>query len=149
MLETLNSQLMSLTTHFIDKEWKSVQVVLNVKAMSESHVAQYIRGMFLEMLDEWAINSSCVVLVLRDSGANMVKAMKIVDMPGLSCSAHTLQLVVKDGLAYQRGCTGHHCQAEEVLLTLVTLSLPRGSWPLMSCHSSQDGIHHYMLKRMQ
>ena len=42
-----------------------------------------------------------VVLVLRDSGANMVKGLRLTDVPDLSCSAHTIQLVVNDGINSQ------------------------------------------------
>uniref|UniRef100_A0A8C1F800 BED-type domain-containing protein n=2 Tax=Cyprinus carpio TaxID=7962 RepID=A0A8C1F800_CYPCA len=94
--------LMSLTAHFIDEEWNRVQVVLNVKAMSGSHTGEYIGQLFLDMLTEWDIDSERVLLVLRDSGANVVKGMRLVEMPDLSCSAHTLQLVVNDGLQAQR-----------------------------------------------
>lgn len=69
--------LMSLTGHFIQKDWNRQQVVLNVKTMTGSHTAQYIQETFLEMLDSWKINPDRVVLVLRDGGANMVKGMKL------------------------------------------------------------------------
>ncbi|XP_077340549.1 zinc finger BED domain-containing protein 4-like [Lithobates pipiens] len=94
--------LMSLTCHFIDSNWERKQVVLNVKAMSGSHTGDYIREMFLSMLNDWDINQDRVVLVLRDSGANMIKGLRLADIPDLSCSAHTLQLVVKEGISSQR-----------------------------------------------
>lgn len=94
--------LMSLTAHFIDKQWKRVQLVLNVKAMSESHTGEYISQVFLAMLQEWGINTELVHLVLRDSGANIVKGMRIAQVPDLSCTAHTLQLCINDGLIAQR-----------------------------------------------
>lgn len=63
---------MSLTAHFIDRNWKRVQVVLNAKAMPE-----YIGQMFLKML-EWDIENKRGLLVLTDSGANMVKGMRLM-----------------------------------------------------------------------
>ncbi len=42
------------------------------------------------------------MLVLRDSGANMVKGMRLAEVPDLSCGAHTLQLVVNDGINSQQ-----------------------------------------------
>lgn len=93
---------MSLTAHFIDKNWKKVQLVLNVKSLSQSHTGQYIGETFLSMLEEWEINVERVMLVLRDSGANMVKGMRLVEMPDLSCSAHILHLDINDGLSSQR-----------------------------------------------
>lgn len=97
-----NEALMSLTAHFIDKKWKKVQLVLTVKSLSQSHTGQYIGETFLSMLEEWEIDEERVMLVLRDSGANMVKGMRLVEMPDLSCSAHILHLVINDGLSSQR-----------------------------------------------
>ncbi len=41
--------------------------------MTGSHTGEYISEMFLGMLEEWEIDKDRVVLVLRDSGANIVK----------------------------------------------------------------------------
>ncbi|XP_040264744.1 LOW QUALITY PROTEIN: zinc finger BED domain-containing protein 4-like [Bufo bufo] len=94
--------LMSLTCHFIDNGWTKRQLVLNTKVMQGSHTGEYIKEMFLGMLDDWGITKDRVMLVLRDSGANMVKGMKLAEVSDLSCMAHTLQLVVNDGLSSQR-----------------------------------------------
>ncbi|KAK7913512.1 hypothetical protein WMY93_013723 [Mugilogobius chulae] len=93
---------MSLTVHFINKNWERVQVVLNVKAMFGSHTGDYIGETFVNLLDEWDIAHDRVHMVLRDSGANMIKGLRVAEVPGLSCSAHTLQLVINDGLTAQR-----------------------------------------------
>ncbi|XP_029966352.1 zinc finger BED domain-containing protein 4-like [Salarias fasciatus] len=97
--------LMSLTCHFIDKNWIRKQVVLNTKAMHGSHTGEYISQTFLGMLQDWNISKDRVTLVLRDSGANMVKGMRLAELPDLSCTAHSLQLVVHDGLSSQRAVT--------------------------------------------
>lgn len=94
--------LMSLTCHFIDSDWERKQIVLNVKAMHGSHTGEYISEVFLSLLRHWDIDTERVVLVLRDSGANMIKGMRLTEVPDLSCSAHTLQLVVNDGINSQR-----------------------------------------------
>lgn len=93
---------MSLTGHFIDGDWKRQQVVLNVKAMEGSHTGEYISQTFLAMLEHWGISTDRVLLVLRDGGANMIKGLRLAELPDWSCSAHTLQLVVNDGLSSQR-----------------------------------------------
>uniref|UniRef100_A0A8C5LYW3 BED-type domain-containing protein n=1 Tax=Leptobrachium leishanense TaxID=445787 RepID=A0A8C5LYW3_9ANUR len=109
--------LMSLTCHFIDSGWTKRQLVLNTKAMQGSHTGEYIKEMFLGMLEDWGISKDRVMLVLRDSGANMVKGMRLAEVSDLSCMAHTLQLVVNDSLSSQRAlidiiamlkrCAGH------------------------------------------
>lgn len=94
--------MMSLTCHFIDNEWNRRQVVLNTRVMHGSHTGDYIKDTFLQMLEEWKITKDRVALVLRDNGANMVKGLRLADIPDLSCTAHSLQLVVNDGLSSQR-----------------------------------------------
>ncbi|XP_073726190.1 zinc finger BED domain-containing protein 4-like [Misgurnus anguillicaudatus] len=94
--------LMSLTCHFIDSDWERKQIVLNVKAMHGSHTGEYISEVFLSLLRHWDIDTERVVLVLRDSGANMIKGIRLTEVPDLSCSAHTLQLVVNDAINSQR-----------------------------------------------
>ncbi len=68
------------------------------------------------MMEEWEIDKDRVVLVLRDSGANIVKGMRIVELPDMSNSARILQLVVNDGnsqravhniLSVLRSCATH------------------------------------------
>lgn len=75
---------------------------MNVRAMSGSHTGEYMGHVFLTMLEEWNIHTQPALLVLRDSGANVVKGMRLAEMPNLSCSAHTLQLIIHDGLSNQR-----------------------------------------------
>lgn len=94
--------LISLTCHFINSEWERKQVVLNVKVMSGSHTGEYISEVLLSMLKHWDITHNRVVLVLRDSGANMIKGLRLAEIPDLSCSAHTLQLVINEGISSQR-----------------------------------------------
>ena len=79
---------MSLTAHFIDKHWERVQVVLNVKAMFGSHTGEYIAETFLTLLNEWDIDTQRVHLLLRDSGANMIKRHETCRdaWPELHCS---------------------------------------------------------------
>ena len=68
--------------------------------MDGSHTGEYVSEMFLSLLKHWDIDTERVVL--HDSGSNMVKGMRLAEVPDLSCSAHTLQLVVNDGINSQR-----------------------------------------------
>ena len=57
------------------------------------------------MLESWNIPQECVHLVISDNASNMVKAMKEASLAHFGCFAHSLQLVVKDGLLSQRAIT--------------------------------------------
>ena len=58
------------------------------------------------MLSEWGIEKHSVQLVLRDNDANLEKAMRDAVIPRNGCFAHSLQLVVNDGVLVQ------HCVNE-------------------------------------
>jgi hypothetical protein len=75
---------------------------LCAEPLSESHTGDYLAGKILLMLESFAIGTDRVHVVLRDGGANMVKAMRVAELPDLSCFAHTLQLVVHDCILSQR-----------------------------------------------
>lgn len=70
--------------------------------MQESHTGEYLKDTFLSMLEEWKITKDRVALMFQDSGENIVKGRRLAELPDLSCTAHTLQLVVHDGLSSQR-----------------------------------------------
>ncbi|XP_065109329.1 zinc finger BED domain-containing protein 4-like [Paramisgurnus dabryanus] len=54
------------------------------------------------MLNTWKIDKSKVHVVLRDNATNVIKAMNCLGVPSLGCFAHTLQLIVNEGLLSQR-----------------------------------------------
>ena len=59
----------------------------------------------VSMLSEWNIHKGNVQLVLRDNAANMKKATRDAALPSYGCLAHSLQLVVKDGVLVQHSVT--------------------------------------------
>lgn len=98
----LTESLMSLTAHWISNDFKRISVVLNVKPVNESHTGEYLKDEFFKMLEFWNIDANLVGLILRDGGSNIVKAMTITEYSHFSCMAHTLQLIVNEGLSSQR-----------------------------------------------
>ncbi|KAL0200887.1 hypothetical protein M9458_004074, partial [Cirrhinus mrigala] len=53
------------------------------------------------MLNNWEIHLKKVHVILRDKASNMKAAMEDMAVPSLGCFAHTLQLVVHEGLMSQ------------------------------------------------
>ncbi len=94
--------LLSLTAQWIDKEFVRHQVTLHAKSFQGSHTSQTIAGAFDSMLQTWNNPKTSVHAVLRDNARNMIKAMSDAELPSLPCTAHTLQLVVHEGLLSQR-----------------------------------------------
>ena len=54
------------------------------------------------MLADWKIDKPKVHVVLRDNASNMDKAMRDAGLKSYGCFAHTLQLVVNDGVLSQK-----------------------------------------------
>ncbi len=54
------------------------------------------------MLQAWNIPEEKVHVVLRDNAKNIAKAMRDCNLRSVSCMAHTLHLVVPEGVLSQR-----------------------------------------------
>ena len=85
----------------------------------ESHTGANISSAILSRLQAWEIEEK-VVCVVRDNAANMVSGLNIANVKSLPCLAHSLQLIIKDGVLLQpsvmqllscaRSIVGHyHC----------------------------------------
>lgn len=92
-----NESYVSITAHFITKDWKLNSKFLNCFAMYKDHTAQNLMNEIFESLKKWNVESkiSCVV---SDNAANILAAIKLAGWYSLPCFAHTLHLIVTDGL---------------------------------------------------
>ena len=97
-----NQSLMSLTTHWIEDSCARQSAVLNVNKIEGSHSGAAICQMIETMIDSWKISKEGIHLVLTDNASNMKKALRDCDLHGYGCFAHSLQLVVHDGVLSQR-----------------------------------------------
>jgi hypothetical protein len=101
--EYTTQSYMSLTAHWLTSAFHRKAAVLQCELFEAQHTANQISTTFLRMLDKWSISISNCHLVLHDNGANIIKAFRdINNIEHASCFAHTLQLVIKDGLLSQR-----------------------------------------------
>lgn len=88
-----NESYVSFTIHYINEDFQLKHVVLNVKHFPGSHTEENIANIITEMIEEWHLNDKNYILI-RDSGANIKKAAKDLDIQNESCFIHTLQLVM-------------------------------------------------------
>ena len=99
------ASLLSFTAHWITESFERKCAVLNVLPLEESHTGEYLASKYTEMLSAWEIPIERVHLVLRDNAASVEKAMRDALLPSFGCFAHTLQLVVEEGVIAQRAVT--------------------------------------------
>lgn len=76
--------------------------MLQAASIPGSHTADAIREKYQEMFDNWMIDNSQVHCFVVDNAANMKRAMKDGGYTHQGCFAHTLQLVVNDGILSQQ-----------------------------------------------
>jgi len=69
--------------------------------LEDSHTGEYLAEVCKKTFNNWKISANQVHLVLRDNAANMAKAMQEASLPSFGCFAHSLQLVVEDGVLSQ------------------------------------------------
>lgn len=76
--------------------------MLQAKQFRGSHTGEAIATATEEILNVWKIEKSRVHVILQDNASNMIKAMDRLGVASVGCFAHTLQLVVNEGLLSQR-----------------------------------------------
>lgn len=94
-----NESFVTVTCHFIDKEFLLRSAVLSTDQLNETtnHSAQNIADSVTIILKEWNIFEN-VAAVVTDNDKAMVKMCEIIEKPNMPCFAHTLHFVVKDCL---------------------------------------------------
>nr|XP_022921168.1 zinc finger BED domain-containing protein 4-like [Onthophagus taurus] len=90
-----NVSLLSLTAHGITEDFKRIKLVLKCHPFDGRHTGDVIQEKFNKMLQEWQITSNKIHCFIRDCGSNMIRAMRLADIPDVSCTVHQLQLCVK------------------------------------------------------
>ncbi|XP_065150533.1 zinc finger BED domain-containing protein 4-like [Paramisgurnus dabryanus] len=94
--------LLSLTVHWLDTSCTARGAMLQAKNFHGSHTSDTIAAAITDILDKWHIPLNKVHVILRDNASNMKKAMENMGVRSLGCFAHSLQLVVNEGLLSQR-----------------------------------------------
>ena len=97
-----HKSLLSLTAHWISESFEKSSAVLNVTVLEGSHTGSYICDRFDYMLSTWRIDKENVHVMLHDNTSNMMRAMKDAGLCSYGCFAHSLQLIVNEGVLSQR-----------------------------------------------
>lgn len=93
---------LSFIIHFIDSKWNRKMLVLSCKPMKAKHTAENISNELDVIRQDWGLLKENLHLALRDSGANMVAAMRLGQVDDANCFLHLLNLIVSKGITEQR-----------------------------------------------
>lgn len=107
--------LLSLTVHWLDANCVHHSAMLGAKNFRGSHTSDSIATALTTMFNEWGIPFDKVHVILRDNAANMKKAMDTMKVRNLGCFAHTLQLIVNEGLLSQRSLSDALAKCRQIV----------------------------------
>ena len=108
---------LSLTAHFLDKNWNLQKRVLNYTIMPPSHTAMNLTEKIYSLLCEWGIEHKVCAMTLDNASNNICFINLLIsqlnvrnllvsngDYVHIRCCAHILNLVVQEGLKVISGC---------------------------------------------
>ncbi|KAK0145706.1 Zinc finger BED domain-containing protein 1 [Merluccius polli] len=105
----------TVTAHFINNDWQLVSLVLQTRAMYESHTGANVADLLKKVASEWHLNDNDLVLV-TDNASNMVVAAQLggfvhraLKLPALSKLLAKIRRIVS---FFHRSTVGAH-QLEE------------------------------------
>ncbi|KAK7901399.1 hypothetical protein WMY93_018168 [Mugilogobius chulae] len=88
----------TVTAHFISKDWRLVLHVLQTRIMYESHTGANIAELKRRVANEWKFPTSSELVFVTDNASNMVVAAQLGELVHVRCYAHTLNLASQRAL---------------------------------------------------
>ena len=92
----------SLTSHFIDHEWRLKTQCLTTAYLPESHTGQNLANFVKDGLAEYGFTIGRVTTMTTDNGTNMISACEKLQLLRLSCFGHILHNAITGALNSQQ-----------------------------------------------
>ena len=89
---------LTLTVHFIDKEWSLQAFCLETVPLFAYHTGKNIADAIGDIFENWGLSTNDVIAFTTDSGANVIAAFKSLKILRISCFGHNLDLAIKKSL---------------------------------------------------
>lgn len=96
-----NASFLSFTAHWLSPEFQLQHGVLAIKPFLGSHTGENIAKELNAIVARWDIDQRKIHLLIHDSGANMVKGIKVAEYGSARCFIHSLQRIVTKSLKIQ------------------------------------------------
>ncbi|CAG9840967.1 unnamed protein product [Diabrotica balteata] len=89
----------AVTAHFIATDWQYYGCLLSCFKYDGRHTVENIARELRRVADEWSISDK-VYAITTDNAANIIAAVKITGWVHIPCFAHTINLIVRNGLVH-------------------------------------------------
>ena len=121
----------SLTAHWINKNFERRNAVLNAKHFPGSHTGGNIEHMISNMMTEWGISEERQHILVRDGAANMALGIRLASISSVHCFLHQLDLVVRDSILSQRTIIDLCAKVRRICTHFNHSSLARGELKIL------------------
>ncbi|CAH1110803.1 unnamed protein product [Psylliodes chrysocephalus] len=86
-----------VTAHFVDEKFNLNSILLECSSSNMRHTAENLAADLQRVCKEWNIENK-VIFAVSDNAANMQRAIQNIGWKHIGSVAHTINLLVKDGL---------------------------------------------------
>lgn len=96
----IQDHYITVNAHYLTEMWQPVTVNLTTEVMRDRETADNVGSRLEEVAEEWGIGQK-ITAIVTDNARNMVRAIEHLNVSqpnDVTCSAHTLQLAIRDGL---------------------------------------------------
>lgn len=87
-------QFLGITCAFLNAEWKVETYTLACRELNIAHTAVNIADTITDVMGDFDIESSKIVAITTDRGANMLAAVNLLNKNSVPCFAHAVNTVV-------------------------------------------------------
>ncbi|CAH2004378.1 unnamed protein product [Acanthoscelides obtectus] len=92
-----NVSYVGVTAHFLDSEFNFKSILLECSATDMRHTAENLAEDMKRVTRDWQIENR-VIFAVADNAPNIQKALQQIGWRHMGCVAHTINLIVKDGI---------------------------------------------------
>lgn len=92
-----NDGYIGVTVSWLDQEMKLNKALIGIELLPNSHTSENIKNCLNAILESWNLKDKCFAAT-TDNGANIKKAISLMNIESIGCAAYTLHLSVTKGL---------------------------------------------------